>query len=594
MMKKIFLLLSFALTAIASWAVKAYPEPVVITQSDGTKLTVVAHGDEDFHWFTTTDGVLLVQQENAFYIAEIDESGNVMASQQLAHDQHERSASEQQLVRAQHPRRDAFFHKATNKRQKAMQQRISIGTAKPSYFPHMGEPRAMVILVQFSDTTFVSSNPKRIFTRYLNEEGVQPNYGSVLQYFNDMSGGLFRPQFDLFGPVTLPKPSAYYGKDQGTTKDVNLNEMIKSACESIDDTVDFSPYDADKDGYVDLVYIIYAGYSQSITGNSSDCIWPKSGTISGGTYDGVTVSRYGVNNELNLTPTYKYGKIVNGIGLFCHEFSHTMGLPDVYPTTAAAQAVDNQALEYWDLMDAGEYTNTGYTPTPYTPWEKEVMGWTEIEELTEEAQITLPEDKFYRINSDTNDEYLILQNLQNTGWASGIIGQDDLQCHGLLVYRIDYSNASGTPFTSVNLGDYPNNTAGKPGITLAPADGLIISSYRTYGSDEAKKTADKPYSTAEYRYSHTGDPYPGSQNVTQLLSVQMNRCTIEKPLYNIKENDGIITFDFLKDITTLGIENAATEPAESGEIYDLQGRRMSETTLRKGIYMKKGRKFVVR
>lgn len=77
--------------------------------------------------------------------------------------------------------------------------------------------------------------------------------------------------------------------------------------------------------------------------------------------DGKQICRYGINNELNATPSdWIDGKpLLNGIGLFCHEFSHTMGLPDLYPTVETSR-VDNQNPEYWDLMDGGEYTYNGY------------------------------------------------------------------------------------------------------------------------------------------------------------------------------------------------------------------------------------------
>ena len=592
-MKKLLFTLCLMLISTASWAVKAYPEPVVVTQSDGTQLTVIGYGDEDFHWYTTTDGVILAQKGNDYFVAEIDENGMMKASEQLAHNAIDRLEAEKQLIVKQKPRRTAFFNRANAQRKAAMQRRIPIGTTSPAYFPHTGEPRAMVILVEFSDTTFSCTDPVATFNDYLNGSGALTDYGlredynysSVRQYFTDMSGGLFKPKFDIFGPVTLPKASGYYGKDENNKKDVNLSEMMTEACKAIDDTVDFAQYDSNGDGYVDLVYVIYAGYSQSISGNSSDCFWPKSGTGSFGKYDSKTVSRYGINNELNYYPTLS-PKLINGIGLFCHEFSHTLGLPDIYPTVSAAQNVNNQALEYWDLMDNGTYTDNGYRPTPYTPWEKEVMEWAEIEELTDTAQITLTEDKYYKITSDDNDEYLILQNFQNKGWGSRVVSPSAL-CHGMLVYRIDYTNDNGVPRTSVNLGDVPNNKAGKPGVTLAPADGLIISSY-LMGSN-------KPYTRKEYLESHAGDPYPGTSNVTQLLSVQMNRCVIEKPIYNIKEENGIITFDYLKDYTTLAIDGVSQENVTTGTtIYDLQGRKMAGNDLNKGIYIKNGKKFVVK
>ncbi len=150
----------------------------------------------------------------------------------------------------------------------------------------------MVILVEFQDVKFKTSDPVATFTHYLKgaEGEAAPeannayvtkgmvNYGSVSQYFNDMSQGKFTPQFDIVGPVTVSKNSAYYGGNACKATDVNLAQMIAEACKGVSDKVNFADYDQNNDGYVDLVYVIYAGYSESINGNSSDCLWPKSGT----------------------------------------------------------------------------------------------------------------------------------------------------------------------------------------------------------------------------------------------------------------------------------------------------------------------------
>ena len=102
---------------------------------------------------------------------------------------------------------------------------------------------------------------------------------------------------------------SYYGAGND-----NTNALVRDACNAIDDSVDFSQYDSNNDGYVDLVYVIYAGHSESESGNNRNDIWPKSGYGSFGTYDGKTVYRYGVNNELNGRETSR-NKYINGIGL---------------------------------------------------------------------------------------------------------------------------------------------------------------------------------------------------------------------------------------------------------------------------------------
>ncbi len=591
-MKRVIASIAIAMCVVASWAVKADPTPTVVTQPDGTQLTIIVHGDEDCNWYTTSDGVLLYPIGNSYFVASISANGEIAPTSSLAHERSMRSDNETSIIAKQD--KAAFYSAIKSRQQQYRARRISIGTAATSYFPHTGSPKALVILVEFSDTLFSVSEPSVVFNEYLNFEGSsmpdhsnyeRRNHGSVRQYFNDMSNGAFTPQFDVYGPVRMEKPSAYYG--EGTDDMSRIKEMIVAACDSIDKDVNFTEYDQDGDGYVDLVYVIYAGYSQSVGGNSVDCIWPKSGTLGSvsNTFDGMKINRFGINNELNFYPGRKFNtypeitKRINGIGLFCHEFSHTLGFPDLY----CELEVDNQELEYWDLMDGGEYVDNGYTPAPYSPWEKEVAGWTTIDEITEAKQITLADGQAVRIKSDTNDEYIILLNMQNNGWAKVMLG------HGMLVYRIDY------PYDSVNLFDKPNAiTSGKPAITLLPADGLLISSYRVYVSEPSDT---KPYSIMEYINSHYGDPYPGTSNVTEIEKFQMNECVIEKPIYNITENveEGTISFEYLNKIIN-GIDNISDLHSQDAKqtVYSIDGRNLGTdfSKLAKGIYIVGGKKIL--
>ena len=591
-MKRVIASIAIAMWVVASWAVKADPTPTVVTQPDGTQLTIIVHGDEDCNWYTTSDGVLLCPIGNSYFVASISANGEIAPTTLLAHERSMRSDNETSIIAKQD--KAAFYSAIKGRQQQYRARRISIGTAATSYFPHTGSPKALVILVEFSDTLFSVSEPSVVFDEYLNHEGSsmpdhsnyeRRNHGSVRQYFNDMSNGAFTPQFDVYGPVRMEKPSAYYG--EGTDNMTRIKEMIVAACDSIDKDVDFTEYDQDGDGFVDLVYVIYAGYSQSVGGNSVDCIWPKSGTLGSvsNTFDGMKINRFGINNELNYYPGRKFNsypeitKRINGIGLFCHEFSHTLGFPDLY----CELEVDNQELEYWDLMDGGEYVDNGYTPAPYSPWEKEVAGWTTIDEITEAKQITLADGQAVRIKSDTNDEYIILLNMQNNGWAKAMLG------HGMLVYRIDY------PYDSVNLFDKPNAiTSGKPAVTLLPADGLLISSYRVYDSEPSDT---KPYSITEYINSHYGDPYPGTSNVTEIEKFQMNECVIEKPIYNITENleEGTISFEYLNKIIN-GIDNISDLHSQDAKqtVYSIDGRNLGTdfSKLAKGIYIVGGKKIL--
>lgn len=616
-MKKTVLILIALLCHLASFASKGWPYPITVSQPDGTQLTIRINGDANFNWVSTLDNVVLKQVGSGYHVAHIDTNGKLTATHVLAHDAYLRSMAEESLCKQQ----DIKTFIANNTKPEQLAATRGLGDDKLNFFPHTGSPRAIVLLVQFANRPF-TVQPRKAFNQYLNSmdnthqdfgHAENRNTGSVKKYFSDMSGGKFKPQFDIYGPITMQHSAAYYG--DGNSSMEKYRELVADACSMVDDSLNFAQYDADGDGNVDLVYIVYAGYSESVSAIDST-LWPKAFVC--GTdikKDGKYVRLAGISNELNGVPGTKYksssGFLINGVGLFCHEFSHCMGLPDFYPTvspqwtTASGErdfdAYDNQGMEDWDIMDAGIYIYNGYSPTAYTAWEREKMGWINIETLKKEGKVELKSidkgGKAYRIMNDKQtdgSEYYIVENIQQEGWNY------KLPQSGMMLSHIKYE---ARPFSVFKGGDNSvNNTKKRPRMTIVPADGYLPSSYRKV-SDKSTQTA--PYiKKTQYELQLKGDLYPGTSNVTQLTDAQQlanyapwTGGMLNKPIYNIAMKDGVVTFNFLKNLT--GIEALPQETNEVNDkidkIYTIDGRYVGNDvkTLPKGVYIIGKKKMVI-
>ena len=600
--KHLTIFVCLMLCSLTTWAAKAVSIPVQVRQADGSVITVILRGDEHINWYTTLDGVLLVQGvDNNYYIGKVEKSGNLIATQQLAHEALTRSQAERNLIAKQDKEKFfAYVNKIAEESENAYDNSpltrgpiVDSGYGGVPYFPHTGSPKALVILAEFQDVPFTIQDTKKIFTNYLTNEGhfSDTRYGQNLNnkgvrgYFKDCSYGQFTPVFNVIGPVKLPKPQAVYGEGVHDRMDL----LLPDVCEAVDDSVNFADYDANNDGMVDLVYVIYAGYSANYSGNKETDIWPKSGTVNiSNTYDGKSIHRYGVSNELAGDENKTKGKEkINGIGLFCHEFSHTLGLPDIYAYRTPAENQDNQGMEFWDIMDGGTEVRNGRVPASYLAWEREVMGWMKIDELKNDSSIENLKSidnggKAYKIvNPNDSNEYIVLQSIQKGPWYQG--WTKDNYAKGLLAYRISY------PSNKINVFDFPNNKKGKPRVIPIPADGKIL----------AGKNAT---SYLEYVNQHNGDLYPYNR-IDYISGFKMfNGSILEKSIANIKENDGgdsnnnYVNFEFKNGLVPTGIQSPSIveRSISDNRIYTLDGRYVGTdaSILPHGIYIQNNKKFV--
>ena len=407
--------------------------------------------------------------------------------------------------------------------------------------------RQAVILVSFTDTDFSLENPRETYDSMLNSPGFNNRQGPgcAAEYFREQSGGLFNVVFDVYGPVKVSSKAQPYSKPTSNTRNYGREVFIEATNKVIDSLqVDFSPYDWSGNGRVNQVVYVYAG----ITGNqdtqeSYGHIWPNTSTFSTITTNGKRISNYTASAE-----QWVGGKSC-GIGTILHEFTHSLGLPDIYPTTGNA---GYSVVDEWDLMDGGNFTNYGWCPPNYTPMEKMLLGWLEPVDLTEPQTVSGMKPlsdggEVYRIKH-TNNEWLLLENRQQKGWDLGVPGK------GLVIYHVDYDNSSW----SSNI---VNNDKNNRRFDLIHADNM------DYDAWDAKCSGVNPYVNKSTRLNSkylSSSPYPWTTDSTDVVNDSLTDKSVPPAIMNkanskgntmlsksitniVMYSDGTISFDFMAD-----------------------------------------------
>lgn len=531
-MKRLLLAVMLCMGMLSTWAVPAKRISIEVKQPDGTVLTLVQGGDEHFHYLVTEDNVMVKRHEGAYYYAQVADN-RLTASPQLAHERTLRSADEARFVKTL-PSVPDICNRVLQHESKAQRVR-GTRARKASEVPTTGEVHVPVLLVEYADVKFWSDDPKEAFEGHLNGEDykAEGGYGSVKEFFEDQSEGKFMPKFEIIGPVTLSNDMEYYGGNDENGDDKNARAMVEEACRlAFKQGTDFANFDNDGDGYVDIVYIIYAGYGEaSNTEQLENTIWPHQWQLSRPlSLNGVQISKYACNNELGEWPEI----MIDGIGTFCHEFSHCLGLPDFYPTDGS----NGFGMNRWSIMDYGCYNNNGHTPCGYTGYEKDFLGWKQLIELNEPTDVTLEAisegGDAYKIVNDANpDEYYVLENHQRTKWDT------HAPADGMLVIHVDYK-------ASLWLNNTPNNDPYHQRMTIIPAD---------------NKATDATVS---------GDTYPGTSKNKELTTTSKPAARVNvgdymgKDITDISEDNGIITFSFMKGALPAPRQKEVTGVTESG------------------------------
>lgn len=516
-MKKITILLIINLFCLSHimMAVPANPTPFKYTQPDGTVVTLQMHGDEWFGWTTeVSSGQVMALETDGFY---------------------RRVASPQTYLAARRVEGERMRAMADNLRAQALRSpNRSAMTEGTRHIP--------VVLVEFKDLQFVISNPKSAFEDLLNKSGYSANgaVGSVNDFYKDNSNGKFDPVFDVYGPVQISDNHSLYGDETGS---YNAAVAFKKAIDLLDSQIDFGNYDYDNDGYVDMMLFYYAGHNTA-EGGGGDTIWPHQWYFSyagvNQRYDGKRLGRYFCTSELKGS----YGSNMCGIGTTCHEFGHSLGLPDFYDTDYSSHGSAG-ALYSFSTMCSGSYNQNGTRPPYFNIMERSILGWcAEPEEIASSGNKTLEairNDKAYYTPTTTDGEIFIYECRDGNKWDAALPT-------GLLVYHLDRSRKSGrisgtTPYNlwyNWESSNAINAYGSHPCFYVVPASSLNSSNQNVFTSAGLNSSA-----------AARNMVFPGGTNKTVFHPVDWEKADAGQQLSKIAYSSGKVSFYIQLDKTCI-------------------------------------------
>ncbi|MBR1416135.1 MAG: M6 family metalloprotease domain-containing protein [Prevotella sp.] len=560
-------------------------------QSDGTLVRVTLQGNAFFNYFLSTDGIaLLPNADGDLCYARIDATGQVpVASEVLAHNPEGRSLEEKAFVA--NSRADIVTIARTRAIRLASQHRRASAAPNPDgtctygqrsagVCGSIGAPVIPVIMVYFPNRAFQDTTTVDKISRLFNEPGYHDERycnGSIKDYFESQSGGLYRPSFKVVGVVeTMLGYEAYGNRADGGTVAATKSLLREALDGAVEQGVSFEEF-KDENGEIPLVSIYYAGpgaHSAKEVG-AEKYIWAHFQTVANLKVQGIPVNGCFVGNELlqsydnpNAASPKVTGAQTDGIGVFCHEFGHALGLPDFYYTGSNSDITNSLlSMDFWSVMDYGQYCYDGYRPLGFNAYERCMLGWQKIVDLADNSvRHTLKayadagdEDvSCYRIKNPQNErEYFLLENRQTGTWYPSFMGR------GMLITHVDYDASAWSSNTL-------NNTPSHQRFTYVPADGAKQGVVDGSNFDKTK-----------------GDLYPGTENVTEFSAVSpsvewgtfFTGNALEDALYHIRMDGRDVSFAF-NNPDLVGI-HAPQTPGDASAVpaaaYTLDGRRAAET-----------------
>ncbi len=417
---KYLILFALILNEVAAVAqpsfIPAAPYTVTVIQPDGTELDIQGVGDENRHFTVTDDGYTVLKNSAGFYeFARMIQDGKLDLSGIRAKNTDERSEDEKNYLKSL----QKFLKEPYDQVDKRLK---SAEATSQSSFPSSGSKKALLLLIEYPDLT--QTFDINDFENLMNQQNYKGT-GSFRDYFYQVSNKKLSLSVDVFGWYMAKNPYRYYGDDNGNDLARMLVAEAVDAAENAG--VDFSDYDNDGDGYVDNLLIAHSGPGAE-EGSQTEYIWSHSWYLGGYArrYDGVTISNYIINPE-----TRSYGMV--GIGVFCHEFGHALGLPDLYDTDDSNG--DSEGLGNWCLMAGGGWLNQEKTPAMLSAWARDHLGWISPVIIDSDGEFSLSPaatgSACYKMITPVKNEYFLLENRYPAGFDKALPGS------GLAIFHIN-------------------------------------------------------------------------------------------------------------------------------------------------------------
>lgn len=521
---------------------EASPHPITIQQTNGTTLSIIGKGNSINSYTETVEGYTIVKNENGLYeYAKQNENGFLVPSGILATNTISTDELPSSIHQGLRETKEALSQKlaifyASNKTGKTAQDKAS--------FPTTGKRKVLLLLIEYPDLQ--SSTTKNDFNRLMNE----PNYngtGSFRDFFLENSFNQLDLSVDVFGWYQAANEHAYYGREKGYDVARELAGEAIDAAEAAG--VDFSQYDNDKDGSIDGLVLVHSGPGAE-EGGLNQYIWSHRWSLTNGYerfYDGINIQEYMFNPERRV-----FSNAMTGIGVFCHEFGHGLGIPDLYDTDDSNGA--SAGLGEWSLMAGGPWVNGEKTPASMDAWSKIELKWQKPSSIFCSGQYTLKaaalENRSLILRTKNPGEYFLLENRQKVKYDAFLKGT------GLAIWHVDENVIESTRYSN-----RINADENVKGIDLEEADGKNQLDENTNRGDN-------------------GDLFPGSS-----IKRNFNSSTNPNALLNdgsdegisisgITESNGVITFNIVVPKMNAIDEYVTICP---GEVYSINGKTYSQS-----------------